>query len=207
MRTPRRGAAKWSRSVLMAASVFLAGTAAQASEALYVGARPAPVKERPTARAAVVTTIPSGTMVQVFDRQDGWCWVVVPTGPSSEPITNGWVRQEWLVANGPDWPGEHTAPAGETAAAPPPVAVVTAPAAPVPVAFAAAAPVAVPVAVPVAAPGAAAVVVVPATGTVVVAVEPPDNPGVQPSLLVAAAEEARLPARPLARPRRQAIPK
>src|SRR5512140_2829173 len=103
--TAPRVTAKWSCCVLLAAALSSVGSTARASEALAVGARPAQLKEKPSSRASVVTTLEPGTKVQVFDRQDGWCWVIVPASPSSEPIPNGWVRQEWLVADGPDRAG------------------------------------------------------------------------------------------------------
>jgi hypothetical protein len=100
--TPLRRAVRWSLPALLAVALFVNGSPVRASEALSVGPRPAPVKGRPSARAAVLTTLQPGTRVLVFDRQDGWCWVVVVARPPGESTPPGWVRQESLVADGGD---------------------------------------------------------------------------------------------------------
>ena len=113
--TAAREVARWCCAALLAVALLLDPSAARASESWYVGARPVPVKARPNTRSTAVATLPPGTKVMVFDRENGWCWVVVAVTKRGMPTPPGWVRQEWLVTDIPDQAGEPTQPVGAAA--------------------------------------------------------------------------------------------
>jgi hypothetical protein len=92
-----RGGARRSVAALLALIVVGMGSASLASEDARVGRRPAPVLERRNDRAAVLVVLSPGTPVQVLDREDGWCWVIVQTDTSDGRGRPGWIRKDFLV--------------------------------------------------------------------------------------------------------------
>ncbi len=96
MRLVRSGVRRSATTLL---ALLLAGdwSAVLASEDARVGRRPAPVLEQRNNRAAVLVVLPPDTPVQVLDREEGWCWVVVQTSTSDGRARPGWIRKELLV--------------------------------------------------------------------------------------------------------------
>jgi hypothetical protein len=85
---------------LLAVVLVGGGSSALAAESARVGGRPADVRPQRSDRAAALVVLTPGTEVQVLDRQDGWCWVLVPTNTSDGRVRPGWIRMELLVPDG-----------------------------------------------------------------------------------------------------------
>jgi hypothetical protein len=87
---------------LVAASVALVlvgvGTS-MAGEKVRVGGRPSPVMERRSRRAPVLAVLKPNTRVEVLDREDGWCWVLVQADSAVGATRAGWIRSDALVAD------------------------------------------------------------------------------------------------------------
>ena len=98
MRVARDGFRRFAGALL---AVIVAGHAstALAAEAARVGRRPAEVVSKRSKHAAALVVLSPGTPVQVLDRQDGWCWVMVPTNASDGGARPGWIRKELLVSD------------------------------------------------------------------------------------------------------------
>ncbi|HEY3380599.1 MAG TPA: hypothetical protein VGK32_02465 [Vicinamibacterales bacterium] len=88
----------WPIAAVLVLALSSDGATAWASEAAHVGSRPAPVLERRDAHAQVLIVLAPGTPIQVFDREQDWCWVVVATDRSGGTTRSGWIRQAWLVS-------------------------------------------------------------------------------------------------------------
>jgi hypothetical protein len=97
-----------SAAALLAFVLGCGGSTALAAEMALIGKRPAKVMQRPSRRGPALVVLPPGTHVEVLDRQDGWCWVLVPTNTSDGRVRPGWVRKDLLVPDGA--PGTAGAP-------------------------------------------------------------------------------------------------
>ncbi len=84
-------------TALLAVALWGEGSPAPAAEAARVGKRPAEVVSKPSKHAQALAVLAPGTPVQVLDRQDGWCWVMVPTNTSDGRVRPGWIRKELLT--------------------------------------------------------------------------------------------------------------
>lgn len=78
-----------------AALALIAATAA--ADSVRVGDRPAPLREEPDERAAIVATVAAGCELQAGYRDGDWLWVVAtePAGAGR----SGWIRRQALTAD------------------------------------------------------------------------------------------------------------
>ncbi len=95
-----RGAA--CRRVATSAAFLLIGCGLSlAGDKVRVGGQPSPVMERRSTRAPVLAVLQPNTSVEVLDREDGWCWVLVQANSAVGSTRAGWIRKEALVPDVP----------------------------------------------------------------------------------------------------------
>ena len=81
--------------------MLIGGGLSLAGDKVRVGGRPSPVMERRSTRAPVLAVLQPNTSVEVLDREDGWCWVLVQADSAAGSARAGWIRKEALVPDVP----------------------------------------------------------------------------------------------------------
>jgi hypothetical protein len=98
--TPLRGGV--CRVIAASVALLLIGAGSSpASDKARVGGQPSQVMERRSKRGPVLAVLQPNTPVEVLDREDGWCWVLVQADSAAGSVRAGWIRKEALVPDVP----------------------------------------------------------------------------------------------------------